>query len=128
MANSHDMYDRESAKEREGNVKPPKGPQRVDKWFSTEVVLLVKKSYGDVDEGGGAHGITAEVQALHRMTNHNAPYVREEDIPRECEDVECNEKREVQEEEDVGENLEGCRVAGVGVVVPKNIDGTGPCV
>lgn len=126
-AHSHDMYDCKCAKERESDVKPPKGPKRVDEWFSAEVILLVKKSYGDVDEGGGAHGIAAEVQALHRMTDHNAPYVGEEDIPRKCEDVECNEKREVQEEEHVGENLERCRVAGIGIVVPKDIDGTRPC-
>jgi hypothetical protein len=34
----------------------------------------------DINEGSGAHRECSSVQALYRMTEHDLPYVREEEV------------------------------------------------
>ena len=54
------MDERESAEDGNYDVEPPEGPQRVNECFPTETVVLVDETDGDVDEGGGTHGIGAQ--------------------------------------------------------------------
>ena len=69
------------------------------------MIILVYEANGNVDEGGGTHGIRAQKETLGWMVDHDGPYIGEDDISCGRKSVKNDEKGEVEEEPDVGENL-----------------------
>lgn len=59
------------------------------------------------------------------MSEHEWPNIREDDIAGYCEDVEDDEKDEVEEEENGREDLHGRRLIAIGEIMEEDGDGSG---
>lgn len=117
------MYQDKRTCERQSDVYPPHSPYEVQEVISAEAILLVNEPDRDVDESSRAHRVATNVQALHRVPDHERPDVGEYGVSCYSQSIEYYKKREVEEEEDVGEYPECFRGVVVRVIVEKNGDG-----
>ena len=120
----HDVHDCKGAKEGEDDYDPPASPEKVDESTTAEVKLLVYEAYSDVDQSRGTHRVAADIQALNRMANHDAPDIRKYRVSGKRHDVENQEKRKVEEEEYIREYLERHGIRQVWIVVKEDRDGS----